>query len=91
MNGTDVHSAMSGHVIKATESKTYGKYIIIEDGDMQTVYAHCRELLVNEGEYVEQGKVIAKSGSTGYSTGPHLHFEIRINDNTINPREVLKF
>lgn len=82
---------MSGKVIKSTESKTYGKYIIIENEEMKTVYAHCSQLLVSEGEYVEQGKIIAKSGSTGYSTGPHLHFEIRINDNTINPRKILKF
>lgn len=58
---------------------------------MQTVYAHCSQLLVKEGESVEQGQIIAKTGSTGYSTGPHLHFEIRINNTTVNPRTILNF
>ena len=53
---------------------------------MQTVYAHCRELLVNEGEYVEQGQLIAKVGSTGLSTGNHLHLEVRVNGIAQDPQ-----
>jgi murein DD-endopeptidase MepM/ murein hydrolase activator NlpD len=82
---------MSGKVIISTTSTTYGNYIMLEDGELRTVYAHCSTLLVNEGAQVTQGEVIAKSGETGNTTGPHLHFEVRINDNPINPRLILNF
>lgn len=90
-NGTDIVSAMDGTVITATKSITYGNYIIIEKGELKTVYAHCSKLLVTEGKQVKQGEVIAKVGHTGNATGSHLHFEIRINNNQINPRLILDF
>lgn len=68
-----------------------GNYIIIENEELKLVYAHCKELKVKEGDFVKQGDVISTVGSTGNSTGPHLHFEIRINDEKINPRLLLDF
>lgn len=84
-------SAMDGKVIISTASVTYGNYIIIENGELRTVYAHCSELLVKEGKEVKQGEEIAKVGHTGNATGAHLHFEVRINNNKINPRLILDF
>lgn len=64
----------------------YGYYIIIDHADgVQTLYAHCSELLVSVGDEVKKGDVIAKVGSTGRSTGPHVHFEIRIDGNCVDP------
>lgn len=91
MSGTSIVSAMDGKVVTAGSSTTYGKYIIIENGELRTVYAHCSKLLVKEGAEVKQGQEIAKAGHTGYATGSHLHFEVRINNNQINPRLVLDF
>ena len=58
---------------------------------MTLVYAHCSELLKNQGDTVKQGEVIAKVGATGNVTGPHLHFEIRKEDRFVNPDLVLQF
>lgn len=87
--GTIIHSAMSGTVVLSKISNTYGKYLIIEDGELRTLYAHCSELLVSEGVHINQGDEIAKVGETGNATGPHLHFEIRINDTPIDPLLIL--
>ena len=66
---------------------SYGEYIIITHGNgVQTLYGHCSELCVSQGQYVSQGQVIAKVGSTGNSTGPHLHFEVRVNGTLYNPQ-----
>lgn len=78
-------------MITATTSSTYGKYIIIENGNLKTVYAHCSQLLVTKGAEVTQGQEIAKVGETGNATGPHLHFETRVDNNAINPRLILDF
>lgn len=58
---------------------------------METLYAHCSKILVKENDFVESGQEIAKVGSTGNSTGPHLHFEIRYLDQYIDPCKVLEF
>ena len=63
---------------------------MVEKNELRTLYAHCSELLVNEGEEVSQGQEIAKVGQTGNATGPHLHFEIRINNTPIDPLSILK-
>ena len=63
----------------------------MQDENVSTIYAHCNNLFVEEGEEVEQGQVIATVGSTGNATGPHLHFEIRLEDRPINPRFILEF
>lgn len=86
--GTNIYASKSG-IVKFVRYKTtgYGYHTAIEHGDGEvTLYAHCSKILVTEGEEVEQGQVIAEVGSTGKSTGNHLHFEIRIAGETKNPR-----
>ena len=76
----------SGTVVISTYSYSAGNYIMINHGGgVYTVYMHCSQLLALEGQSVMQGQTIAKVGSTGYSTGPHLHFGIRANGQYINP------
>ncbi len=75
--GTSILAAADGTVISATWHNSYGYYVKIKHNDTySTLYAHCSALLVLEGQTVKQGQVIAQVGSTGYSTGPHLHFEV---------------
>lgn len=90
-SGTAVHAADSGVVITAkTLNYSYGYYIIISHGNgMQTLYAHNSRLLVSVGQNVTKGQTIAYSGSTGNSTGPHCHFEVRINGKQVNPMNYL--
>ena len=84
--GTEIYASRSGRVIKATYNASYGYYIDIihEDGTV-TRYAHCSKILVSVDEDVLQGECIALVGSTGNSTGNHLHFEVRINGKTNDP------
>ena len=90
-SGTSIKAAMEGTVSVASQNSEYGKFIKIVNGDVMTVYAHCQKLKVKEGEKVKIGKTIATVGSTGNSTGPHLHFEIRLSNRYINPELVIKF
>lgn len=85
--GTSIHAADNGRVIVSEYSSSgYGYYVIIDHGNgMKTLYAHNSKLLVNVGDTVEQGQVIARSGNTGNSTGPHCHFEVLIDDENVNP------
>lgn len=89
--GTDICAAIGGEVITASTDTAYGKYIMIKTDNMVTLYAHCSELKVKKGQKVNQGEVIAKVGSTGWSTGPHLHFEIRLDDRLVDPADVLDY
>ena len=85
-SGSGILAAASGTVVIATYSYSAGNYImIIHGGGVYTVYMHCSQLLASEGQDVIQGQTIAKVGSTGYSTGPHLHFGIRANGQYVNP------
>lgn len=85
--GTDIIAAASGEVVISTYSYSAGNYIMISHGNgLSTVYMHCSALLVSVGDQVKQGDVIGKVGSTGYSTGPHLHFGVRVNGAYVNPR-----
>ncbi len=86
--GTPIKAAASGTVLHSgNKNDGYGNYVILSHGNgVQTYYAHCSELLVSKGQSVEQGQVIAKVGSTGISTGNHLHFEVRINGVAQNPQ-----
>lgn len=88
--GQDIVASASGRVIFSTNYYTpgvgYGRYLIIDHGNgMSTLYGHTSELYVSTGDWVEQGQPIAAVGSTGWSTGPHLHFEIRENGYDVNP------
>ena len=84
--GSEVMAADSGTVAVATYSSSYGNYVTIyhSNGDY-TLYAHMSSLAVTAGQNVTQGDVIGYVGSTGWATGPHLHFEIRVNGSTVDP------
>lgn len=83
---TNIYAAQDGEVIFSGAKGNYGNLIIIKHKyEYQTYYAHCNVLLVNVGDTVKRGQLIAKIGSTGRSTGPHVHFEIRLEDKILNP------
>lgn len=90
--GTTVYASCAGTVIQAAYSGGYGNVVVIShpDGRM-TRYAHNSKLLVHVGQHVEQGEPIAKSGSTGRSTGPHVHFELYINGSAVNPLNYISY
>lgn len=90
-SGTPVYAADSGYVaIAKSLTYSYGKYIVINHGNgLSTLYAHNSSLVVSQGQAVEKGQLIAYSGSTGNSTGPHCHFEVRLNGNRVNPLNYL--
>ncbi len=91
--GSNIYASASGTVVKVNWGRTgYGYHVIINHGDgIQTLYAHCSNLYVKVGQYVNQGDVIAAMGSTGNSTGTHLHFEIRINGQYIDARKYIGY
>ncbi len=68
-----------------------GKQVRVRNNNVTTLYAHCSEIFVEEGQIVGDGQVIAKVGSTGNSTGPHLHFEVRVDDRCIDPAKLIVF
>ena len=85
-SGSDILAAAEGEVVISTYSYSAGNYIMIDHGGgVSTVYMHCSQLLADVGDSVSQGQVIAKVGSTGYSTGPHLHFGIRSGGSYVDP------
>jgi murein DD-endopeptidase MepM/ murein hydrolase activator NlpD len=90
--GTDIVASADGIVRTASRQGAYGNTVIIEHtGGMSTLYAHCSKILVSVGQNVKRGDVIAHIGSTGVSTGPHLHFEVRIHGKDVNPRSYLGY
>ena len=89
--GTNIYSAFDGEIIEADYDKWNGNFIKIKhDNDIMTVYCHCEKLNVKKGQKIRAGEVIATVGSTGSSTGPHLHFELRIDNISYNPQKALK-
>ncbi|KAJ49125.1 murein DD-endopeptidase MepM/ murein hydrolase activator NlpD [Clostridium tetanomorphum] len=89
--GTPIHCVFPGKVIFSGWEDGYGNFIKIDNGDnMITIYGHCSKLLVEKDEYIKKGKKIAEVGSTGRSTGPHLHFEVRKNGIPQDPQIYLK-
>lgn len=84
--GTDFTAIANGIVVKAEYNSAYGNMVIIDHGGgVQTLYAHGSEIVATLGQEVSAGDVVLKVGSTGYSTGPHAHFEVRINGTPVNP------
>lgn len=84
-HGSSIWAAASGTVTTASYNSAMGNYIVISHGDVSTVYEHCSELYVSEGTYVSQGDTIAAVGSTGISTGAHLHFGVMVGGSYVNP------
>ena len=88
--GSPVRAAAGGFVAESGWKGGFGNTLIIDHGhDISTLYAHNSQLLVQSGERVYQGQVVARSGNTGVSTGPHLHFEIRIDGDAVDPMDWL--
>ncbi len=88
--GTPIYAVAPGRVIRAETSSSYGRMIDIDHGlGIVTRYAHCTTLRVKEGDVVERGDFISTMGSTGKSTGPHLHFELRVDDSAHDPLKYL--
>ncbi len=88
--GKPIYAMADGRVILASYYYTYGNCVMIDHGtyngtSITSLYGHCSSLVVGNGQSVKKGQVIAYVGSTGHSTGPHLHFEIRANGNRVNP------
>ncbi len=89
--GTKIRAAYSGKVTKVGEDSRAGKYIFISHDDgFVTFYCHCSEVLAEVGANIRQGETIARVGSTGWSTGPHLHFEVRKDNIRYNPLYILE-
>ena len=91
VEGTVVISAMEGTVELVSGEGSYGNHVKITNGDVSTLYAHCSKIYVKEGDYITQGQEIAEVGATGNVTGPHLHFEIRRNNEYVDPDLILEF
>lgn len=89
--GTVFYSAMDGTVTEVSGEGSYGNHIYIQNGDVVTLYAHCKTIYLQKGQQVSQGMQIGEVGSTGNVTGPHLHFEIRKEGRVINPEYILSF
>lgn len=84
--GSYVRAAADGRVASAGEDDVYGNFVLLDHGDeYETMYGHAAEVFVNEGDVVRRNEVIALSGSTGRSTAPHLHFEVRRGGDPVNP------
>ena len=88
--GTKIKSSTNGEVVLASEEGDYGKHLKIQIGEVSIIYAHCNNLYVKQGDKVVQGQEIAEVGTTGNSTGPHLHFEIRVHERTVDPQNILE-
>lgn len=91
VTGTVIIAAMDGTVIEASGEGCYGNHIIIKNGEVETLYAHCSKLYVENGAQITQGTAIAEVGATGNATGPHLHFEVIRNGEYIDPDLILQF
>ena len=85
-SGTPVHAAAAGTVIHAGWLGGYGNLVVVDHGNgLSTAYAHASAILVAVGQNVAQGETVSLVGSTGNSTGPHLHFEVRVNGSAVDP------
>ena len=90
-HGEKIMATGAGIVTMVAKEKNYGNVLRIKHGDgLETRYAHCSKILVKKGDIIEKNQVIALVGNTGRSTGPHLHYEIRLNGRALDPRQYLK-
>ena len=89
--GTVFYASMEGTVTYVSTEGGYGNHFWIQNDDVITLYAHCSQIYVNEGDYINQGEEIGEVGQTGNATGPHLHFEIRKDNRVVNPELILEF
>lgn len=89
-SGSKIVAAADGQVIEAGWKGGYGRAVVINHGGLVTLYAHNSSLTVQEGDFIKAGEVIAYSGSSGRSTGPHLHFEVKANGTWQNPMDYFK-
>jgi len=88
--GSYIVASNDGTVIKSLYTTAYGNMVMLDHGGgITTLYAHGSEIIVQAGDIVKKGDLIMKAGSTGWSTGPHLHFEVRINGTPMDPMEFL--
>ncbi len=90
VTGTKIKSATEGEVVLVSNEGDYGNHLKVQIGEVSIIYAHCNNIYVKQGDKLTQGQEIAEVGSTGNSTGPHLHFEIRIHERTVNPQSILE-
>ena len=90
-SGTSIVASMEGIVELVSSEGDYGKHIKIRCNNVYTLYAHCSKIFVKEGQIVARGQKIASVGNTGNSTGPHLHFEIRVEDRFVDPEKIINF
>lgn len=89
-SGTDIRACADGVIITSDSNELAGKYVEIEHtGGLISRYLHCSELFVDEGDEISAGDIIASVGNTGNSTGPHLHFELKLNGVAVNPEKVV--
>ncbi|MEI3402040.1 MAG: M23 family metallopeptidase [Clostridia bacterium] len=88
--GSKIVSATDGKVVLVSTTGDYGNHLKIQTNDVIIVYAHCNKLYVNEGDIIKQGQEIAEVGSTGNTTGPHLHFEVRYQNRYVDPQLILE-
>jgi murein DD-endopeptidase MepM/ murein hydrolase activator NlpD len=88
--GTPIAAASAGRVISAGPDGGYGNLIVVDDGNgVTTRYGHCSQIFARVGDLISPGQTIGAVGSTGHSTGPHLHFEVRMNDRPVDPAQFL--
>ena len=88
--GTTVYAPAAGTVIHAGPAQDYGTTVIIDHGqDIRSLYGHLSKLNVQAGQRVERGAVLGQTGNTGRSSGPHLHYEIHVKGQAVNPRAYL--
>lgn len=90
ITGTKIKSVTEGEVVLVSEEGDYGKHLKVQIGEVSIIYAHCNNIYVKQGDKVTQGQEIAEVGSTGNSTGPHLHFEVRVHERTVDPQRILE-
>ena len=88
--GSDIYAVENGTVLETGDDEIFGNYVkLSHSGGVETFYAHCESVLVKNGDEIKKGDVIAKVGSTGLSTGSHLHFEVKHNEITLDPNQYL--